>query len=239
MSMETKITQNTTNDGGRVELNSQNSPSKGSWLWGLLLFAVLILIDQATKIAAEIYFCAEGAPSQITIIPDWVYLRITFNRGISYGMGSDASPEIKLAVVALTGVMMTVLAVMYFKTDARRTLLRIALVFIVAGGIGNFIDRIYYRVWDPTTASSISTVADGVRDMVDISSLGFAVCNFADFFICGGAVMLVLALLFFDSSAIFPIGEKYKQLAQEELLREEAKQAEKQAKKQAKQREKK
>lgn len=232
--METKTTQNLVNDGGMVELNREKRASKGSWWWGVLLFAVLIFIDQITKIMAEVYFCADGAPDQIVIIPGWVNLCITFNRGISYGMGSGASPELKLAVIAVTGVMMLVLAVMYFKVDERRTLLRLAFVFIVAGGIGNFIDRMYYQVWDPATASALPNVADGVRDMVDISRLGFAVCNFADFFISAGAVMLVLALLFFDSTAIFPVGEKYKQLAEEERQKEEAKEAAKQAKKQEK-----
>lgn len=228
--MQKQTTQNVQKDGGRVASNKKQSQTKGSWLWGLLLFAVLILIDQVTKIAAEIYFCAEGAPSQITIIPNWVYLRITFNRGISYGLGSNASPEVKLAIIVATGVMMLVLAIMYLKTDSRRTLMRLAFVFIVAGGIGNFIDRIYYRVWDPTTASALYNVADGVRDMVDISSIGFAVCNFADFFISAGAVMLILALLFFDSTAMWPIGEKYKKLAEEEQMKEE-KQAKKQGSK--------
>ena len=51
--------------------------------------------------------------------------------------------------------------------------------------------------------------------MVDLSRFGFAVCNFADFFISGGAVALVLALVFFDKEALFPIG-KYKTLAEEE-----------------------
>ena len=233
--MERKTTQNLQNDGGMAASKKKESPLKGSCLWGVLLFAILILIDQVTKIAAEIYFCADGAPNQIVIIPDWVNLCITFNRGISYGMGSGASKELKIGVIALTGVMMAILAVAYFKVDKRRTLLRLAFVFIVAGGIGNFIDRVYYQVWDPATASALPNVADGVRDMVDISRLGFAVCNFADFFISAGAVMLVLALLFFDGTALFPVGEKYKQLAEEERQREEAKEAAKRAKKQEKQ----
>ncbi len=185
--MKNNQTENIVNEGGRVEPNKKESPLKYSPLWGILLFAILIFIDQITKIWAEIYFCADGAPTKITVIPGWVHLCITFNRGISYGMGSGASPALKLAVIAMTGVMMSVLSVMYFKIDKRRTLLRLALVFVVAGGVGNLIDRLYYQVWDPSTASSLPNVADGVRDMVDISRLGFAVCNFADFFISAGA----------------------------------------------------
>ena len=92
------------------------------------------------------------------------------------------------------------------------------------------IDRVYYRVWDPATEA---VIRDGVRDMVDISSIGFAVCNFADFFISAGAVALVLACLFFDSYAYAPQG-KYKQLAEEAEEKDKAKAEAKKAKKLAK-----
>ena len=102
-------------------------------------------------------------------------------------------------------------------------IIRIALIFIIAGGIGNFIDRMYYQVWDPATDA---VIRDGVRDMVDISSIGFGVCNFADFFITGGAVALVLACLFFDTYAYSPKG-KYVALQREADAIEEKRQAEK------------
>ncbi len=194
------------------------SPLKGSCLWGILLFAVLLLIDMVTKVAADEYFSRPDAPASLPVIPDWIELCITYNRGIAYGIGNDAPTWAKITVIAATGVLMAVLTVAYFVMDKRRTLVRVAIVFIVAGGLGNLIDRVYYRVWDPTTSY-------GVRDMVNLSRFGFAVCNFADFFITGGAVVLVLSMLFFDKDAIFPVG-KYKQLAAEEKAAEEAKKAE-------------
>lgn len=207
------------NDGGRYE-------TKHSCLWGICIFFLLILIDQLTKLFADVYFSAAGAPKKVAIIPGWIELCITYNRGIAYGMGAHTSPAAKIAVIVGTAVMMTALSILYFKIDARRSLLKIALVFVVGGGVGNLIDRVYFRVWDSTTVL-------GVRDMVDLSRLGFAVCNFADFFITAGAVMLVLSFLFFDKDAFFPLG-KYKALAKEAEELEEKKQAEKQAKKAAK-----
>ena len=177
-------------------------------LWGMLLFFILILIDQLTKLFADVYFSATGAPDKITLIDGWLWLRITYNRGISYGLGASSSPALKIAVIVLTAVMMAGLLFWYFKLGKNRSFLRTALVFVVAGGVGNLIDRVHYRVWDPTTNL-------GVRDMVDLSKFGFAVCNFADFFITAGAVMLVLSLLFFDKDAVFPT-PKYKKLAQAE-----------------------
>ena len=181
---------------------------KGSWLWGALLLLILLFIDQATKLVADAYFSSATAPEKIAIIPNWIELRITYNRGISYGIGGGASPMTKLLVIAATGGIMFGVTILYFALDKRRAFLRVALVFVVAGGLGNLIDRVYYQVWDPVTAPF------GVRDMVDLSRFGFAVCNFADFFISTGAVMLVLSFLFLDKDAIFPVG-KYKKLAAE------------------------
>ena len=192
----------------KLKREKKISPLKGSNLWGLLLFGVLLLIDMLTKLVADAYFSQPDTPQKIDIIPRWISLCITYNKGIAYGVGTNSSEGLKIGVVALTGVLMLGLAILYFKLDKRRVWMRVALVFVVAGGVGNFIDRVYYQVWD---ANAIY----GVRDMVDLSRFGFAVCNFADFFISGGAVALVLALVFFDKEALFPVG-KYKALAEEE-----------------------
>ena len=202
----------------------KNSKSlTNSNLWGILLFFLLILIDQLTKAFADVIFIDEnGRQTMLELIPGLVNLTITYNRGISFGIGATADMGTKIAVVAMTGVVMLGLVIAYFKFDKRRTFLRLAVVFIVAGGIGNLIDRVYYQVWDPATDALIR---DGVRDMVDISALGFGICNFADFFITGGAVALMLACLFFDTYAYLPVG-KYKALQQEaeekeQMLKEE------------------
>ncbi len=200
-----------------MKKEKEASPLKGSWLWGLLLFGILLLIDMVTKVAADEYFSQKPYGYKIEIIPEWISLCITYNRGIAYGIGGGAPLWAKIAVIAGTGVLMLVLAVVYFKVDKSRVLIRTALVFIVAGGVGNLIDRVYYRVWDPATIY-------GVRDMVDLSRFGFAVCNFADFFITGGAVALVAAMLFFDKEAVFPVG-KYKKLAEEAKANAEAEKA--------------
>ena len=197
------------NDAGRYSM-------KGSKWWGILIFFVLVFIDQITKLVADVYFSTAGNLNRIPLVKDWIEFCITYNRGISYGLGSDSSPALKIAVIAGTGVMMAGLAILYFKLDKRRSWLNTSLVFVISGGVGNLIDRVYYRVWEANGAF-------GVRDMVDLSRFGFAVCNFADFFISIGAVMLVLSLLFFDTDAIFPATKKYKALAKEAEEKAEAK----------------
>ena len=205
------------------QVEVQQQPKK-DWfsVWCGILFVVLILIDQITKIVADAYM---DRGDSIPIIEGWLAITFTYNRGISYGLGSQSSPLLKIGVIALTAVMMAAITVFFFIIDKRRKWLRFAFVLVVAGGIGNLIDRVYYRVWDE------STFPYGVRDMVDLSRFGFAVCNFADFFICGGAVMLMVGFFFFDQDAIFPQG-KYKKLAEEAIAKEKQKEEEKRAQKQ-------
>ena len=213
------------------------SALKGHWLWGLLVFAILLLIDLLTKVGAYVYFETMGN-ADIVLIPNVIELTYTENPGMAFSIGADAPTPAKLAVVGATAVIMLFASIYYLKIDKRRSFLRWCLVFIVAGGVGNLIDRVLCKVWLEN--------GGGVRDMVllDFSVwmeewfnlaptdfMDFGVCNFADFFIVGGAVALVLALMFFDSEAVWPVG-KYKALAKEsEEKAEEKRKAKEKAKK--------
>lgn len=209
---------------------------KGSVLWGIFWCLLLLLIDQVTKIVADVYYvdiqgvAAPGIYDRWEVIPGVIEfgLGISYNRGIAFSSFSDAGVGVKMAIVLSTGVVMLALAVAYFRVDKRRTWLRAAFILIIAGGLGNLIDRVLYQVWDPSTNALFR---DGVRDMVRVIFVfDFGVCNVADFFICGGAAVLFLALFFFDTDAVFPLTKKYKKLAKESLEAAEAKAA---AKKQA------
>ena len=201
---------------------------KGSSLWGVLLFVILLLIDQVTKLVADAYFSAEGAKESIKIIPGWIELCQHYNKGVAFSGLNDAAPWVKVLLIIGTGVLMALFAVFYFKTDKRRSFLRLAVVFIVAGGVGNLIDRLYFKMWLPDAPF-------GVRDMVmlDFQIFNFGICNFADFFISAGAVMLVLAIAFLDRDAFIPLG-KYKALAEEAEKERKAKEEAKKAAKAAK-----
>ncbi len=227
---------------------STKGATKGSRLWGLFLLLILLLLDQITKAVADVYFVdvLGNQSGRIEIVPGVIELCIAYNRGIAFSMFENADKIVKLCIVIGTALMMLVLGVLYCKLDNRRTLLRLALIFIIAGGVGNFIDRMYYQVWDPATATG---VRDGVRDMVylnfsallnqwfgwNINFLNFGVCNVADFFIVGGGVMLLLAILFFDARCVVACGKKYKALKREfdekDAAADEVKKAKKAAKK--------
>ena len=201
---------------------------KGHWLWGALVLCILLLIDLGIKIAAQVYFGEKFLDNaNIVLIPGVIELTYTENPGMAFSMGADWPIEAKIALIAGTAVMMLVCMIVYCMVDKRRSCLRWCLVFIVAGGVGNLIDRALFQTWGGI----------GVRDMVMLdfsvllenwfsvpptNFLDFGVCNFADFFIVGGALALIVTLFFFDTDAFFPVG-KYKALAKEAEEKAEAK----------------
>ena len=198
----------------------QESVLKGHWLWGALVLCILLLIDLGIKITAQVCFDILDKPN-LVLIPGVIELTYTENPGMAFSMGADADPVAKIAVIIGTALLMLACAFIYLRIDKRRSWLRWSLVFIVAGGLGNLIDRVLFQVW--------LNNGRGVRDMVlvDFSTLleswfsvpptnflNFGYCNFADFFIVGGVIALLLSMLFFDTDAFFPKG-KYKALAKE------------------------
>ncbi len=206
------------NGRGMAALKTRWKENLNTNLWGVLLLGVLLLVDMLTKILADVYFNLPDSPNVIEVIPGYLDFRISYNQGMAFSMGESAPVAAKMALVAGTGVLFVALFALYLFADKRRTWLRVSLLFVVAGGLGNFIDRILYLA-DPTLLA-------GVRDMVHLKIwfMDFGVCNFADFFIVGGAIALMCALVFFDSVAIFPMTKKYKVLAKEYEEKENRKQ---------------
>ncbi len=207
---------------------SEVKKSKNTWLWGALLFVILLLIDMVTKIVADAYFDPKDA--FVEIIPGYLEWGLVYNPGMAFSMGADAPAPAKIALVVGTAVLFVLFAIYFLKIDPRRTWVRVSLVFIVAGGVGNLVDRAYCLL--QPYVDGIPATFVGVRDMVrlKIFMFDFGVCNFADFFIVGGAIALMVSILFFDAGAMFPLTEKYKALSKEYEEREEQKQIEKQEK---------
>lgn len=164
-----------------------------------VLMLILLYIDQITK--------AWAAATQVseTVIPNFIRFRYVPNSGIAFGMGSGNGTFMNVVTV-LTVVMIVIIGVLFFTLFKKNAPARVALALVEAGAIGNLIDRL---------------ILDYVRDFVDLSSIGFGVCNIADFCITGGAVFLIVVILFVGKDAVIPLG-KYRKQAKEEREKEKA-----------------
>ena len=151
-----------------------------------IVFLVLLAADQITKAVA---FAVMGENAPVTmVIPGFLGFNTVLNEGISFSIGEDGEWTQPI-VIAITAVASIVIAVLIFKIPKRRLLLRYALVLILAGAVGNLIDRIAMQA---------------VRDFIYMN-FGFVDFsnNVADLEITVGAVMLIICLLFVDEEAIF------------------------------------
>jgi len=112
---------------------------KGSsffWLIGLLL-----LVDQVTK-----WIILERVPlySSLRVIPGFFNLTRIHNKGAIFGAFSQTGKPLVFVLLTAASFIALTLVVYYFvKTPASETGMKLALSLILAGALGNLVDRIF------------------------------------------------------------------------------------------------
>lgn len=182
-----------------------------------LLVLVLLFVDQLTKLLAYYYLINE--PRTVTLIPGFLGLMYAENDAIAFNIGSGNRPFM-IFVMILTAALIVGIVVLMFTVFKKNRGARIALCFIEAGAIGNFLDRL----------TVVGVKGDPiVRDFINMidfkplrwlgSEFNFGVCNVADFFIVFGAIALLVIILFIGPYAIFPATKKWR--AESKAIEEE------------------
>lgn len=150
----------------------------------IILFLVLVALDQYTKYLAYTYLY--NNPS-INIIDNWLKLTYVENSGAAWGMFQNAT----IFFVIITIII--VFGILYYLLTERNNIdnfIKLNLVIILSGAIGNFIDRL-----------RLGYVIDFISsDLGGIYS--FPVFNFADMYISIGAFSLIIYILFFEGKNV-------------------------------------
>ena len=147
----------------------------------LALIAVILSVsvgcDQATKEAADIHLSHVGA---ISFWGDTFRLQYTENGGAFLGMGATL-PEKARFWLLIVFSLISVIGMLFFLLFHRspRPLQVVGLTFIIGGGIGNLIDRIFR--------------SGAVRDFMNVGlgDLRTGIFNVADVAIMLGTMMLI------------------------------------------------
>ncbi|MCL2530847.1 MAG: signal peptidase II [Oscillospiraceae bacterium] len=139
------------------------------------LIAVLVWIDQAVKVWAAANLPGQG---QRVLIPGLLGLRYAENAGISFGLFGN-SPAVMQGVVIFTGIVM-LLGLLFIVMGKLDSPTMWAAAVIIAGGFGNFIDRVLQGF---------------VVDYLEFLFMEFAIFNLADVFIMCGMVALVVVTI--------------------------------------------
>jgi signal peptidase II len=170
----------------------------------LSLSLLIVLLDQATKLAVKGFdlFGIRHAGMQlyesIQVIPGSDALRWTFveNPGMAFGL--DFGVPVILSFFSLGA---SVFLVMMLRNSRRHESagLAVALALILAGAVGNLIDRVFYGVLYGYAGLFYGKVVDFVDvDLPDMNILGRHIERFYVFNIADAAVTIgVLLLLIF------------------------------------------
>ena len=152
---------------------------------------VLVLVDLLTKIFEE----RDGW--NFKVIPKFIEVESGHrNPGCAFSFLAEASWG-QGFLIAMTFLLLIVLFAVYIFLPERFTILKTSLSLIVAGAIGNLIDRIAFLQ---------------VRDFVGVNMFGNMVyCNFADFWITFGTALAILDILFLNEFALLPLTKKAKE----------------------------
>ena len=137
--------------------------------------ALVIALDQITK---SLIRSNLTLGERLPVIGDWFNITYVQNTGTAFSMFSGN----KLVTVALTSVLIVVCFVMLIREirSCGSKALAFCLTMVIAGGIGNMIDRLALGF---------------VTDMISVGN--FAVFNVADIAVTCGCFAAVIVILFF------------------------------------------
>jgi signal peptidase II len=147
------------------------------WLWCILAFCVALAVDLITKGLAEYYL---DQTDLIPIIPKFMNLTLVYNSGMAFSLFNNNPVAMKIITWGSLLVMLAFIYVIY-RLSAHYNICRLLLSVVTAGAFGNFLDRVL--------------IPAGVRDFMDVSSIGFGVCNFADYFVSIGGVIFAITFI--------------------------------------------
>ena len=140
-----------------------------------VIAVVLIAIDQIVKNWAEEVL----TKGEIAVIEDVLYFKYAENTGVAFSMFSDN----RWMLIGVTSVMLIVVLAFFLSGKVTDKLEQFSLALILAGGVGNLIDRISLGY---------------VIDFIDVRIINFAIFNIADICICVGAFLLCVAVYISD-----------------------------------------
>lgn len=145
------------------------------------LAIILLICDIITKVCAEKFLKGKGS---IVVIPHLLNFTLTYNNGAAWGMGGDATwSRVVLALVSWV-VAIAIIVYVVMKYKKLNNYLKATIMVILAGDVGNLIDRTFFY-------------NRGVIDFLDITPLikGFGIFNFADSCLVVGIIMLLIYFL--------------------------------------------
>lgn len=140
--------------------------------WGILTLFCVVLDFITKNMVKSSMVLKESIP----LIENVFHITYIKNKGASFGMLEGG----RWFFVAVTILMIAFIIFYIVSNKVEDKLFLLSASFIIGGGIGNLIDRIFYGE---------------VVDFFDFCLIDFAIFNVADCFVVSGAILMVLYIL--------------------------------------------
>ncbi len=139
----------------------------------LVISAAIVVLDQIFK-----YLAINNLKSveNVAVIDNLLYFTYLENRGAAFGIFSNQ----RWLFIIATVLAIILLVYLVFVKKFQSKIFNISVALIIGGGVGNLIDRIFLGY---------------VVDYIQISFFP-PVCNFADYCITAGTIILIIWLFF-------------------------------------------
>lgn len=143
----------------------------------VIIMVVLTVLDQLAKKAASINLTGGR---DVILIPNVLVLKYLENHGAAFGMLQNK--QLFFLIIGTCFVIAAIILLIYVPAEKKYTALRLAMILVAGGAIGNMIDR-----------ASLGYVVD----FIYFSCIDFPIFNVADIFVTVGTFLLIILVAFF------------------------------------------
>ena len=159
-----------------------------SFIWlGVLFF----LLDIISKNIVVQNFANGQHPEGIVLIPNFLRVQYIVNNNFVFGIDlfkNDVATRVVFVIVALA-VSAGIIVYLVKKWDKVNRFYKACLMMIIAGALGNAVDRVFY------TSSYLGSVSTGVVDWIDFYTIWGFHFNIADVAVVVAAFMLIFYVI--------------------------------------------
>lgn len=146
-------------------------------LFSSLLIVFFVAIDQVSKYFIEDFFLRQSEIQTLDLIPGLIEFRYSQNTGIAFSLFNNQADLLTVINTIVIGIILF----FFYKQKHNSELSKLGYILIIAGGLGNLLDR-YFRSY--------------VVDFINPTFMDFAIFNIADCFLNIGVVLIVWEMLF-------------------------------------------
>ena len=161
-----------------------------SYIWLGLLLLIIDFVSKQLVVANKDSILSQGG---VVLIPGFLRINYLINNNFVFGLssGSDLVNRIIFCIVALA-IVAGIVFYLIKKWDKTDRFYRACFMMIIAGAVGNVIDRIFY------SPEFLGNPVNGVVDWIDFYGVWKFNFNIADSCVVVAAFMLIFYMLITD-----------------------------------------